>query len=140
MATDPGTEYVKPLPRPTPDSAPFWEGCRRHELLIQHCNKCDRFWFPPGNRCAHCWSDSWEWKPVSGRGHVYTFTVIHRAYHAGFMEDLPYNVAVVELAEGPRLISNVVDCDSGSLRVGMPVEVVFEDVTPEATLPKFRPV
>ena len=139
MATEPSAAYTRPLPNPTPDSAAFWEACQQHVLKLQQCNACGEFWFPPGNRCGHCWSESWEWKPVSGRGQLFTFTVIRRAYHAGFADGLPYNVAVVQLEEGPRLVSNVVECAPEDLKVGMPLSVVFEDVTPETTLPKFRP-
>jgi uncharacterized protein len=140
MSVEPVTEYTKPLPRPTWDSAAFWEACQQHRLELQFCTDCQRFWFPPGNRCGHCWGSAWEWRPVSGRGQVFTFTIIHRAYHPGFGDDLPYNVAVVELEEGPHLITNVVECPLDELRVGLPVSVVFDDVTAEATLPKFKPV
>jgi len=81
-----------------------------------------------------------EWVEVSGRGKVYTWVVIHQRYHPGFVEELPYNVTLVELEEGPRLITNIVGCNNEDLHVGMDVEVVFEDVTEEITLPKFKPV
>lgn len=139
MQTESVAEYTKPYPRPTPESAPFWQACREHVLRLQRCDQCGKFWFPPGNRCRWCWSDRWQWTPVSGRGRLYTFTVIWRAYHPGFANDLPYNVAVVELEEGPRLISNVVGCAPEALAVGMPLVVVFDDVAPDLTLPKFRP-
>ena len=139
MAATPPADYAKPLPRPTAESAPFWEACRRHELALQCCTACGRFWFPPANRCAHCWSETWEWTPVSGRGRVFTFTVFQRAFHRAFVDEVPYAVAVVELEEGPRLMSNVVGCGPDEVSVGMPVTVVFDDVTPEVTLPRFRP-
>ena len=132
-------EYLKPLPQPTPDSEPFWEACRRHSLEMQQCSSCGQFWFPPGNRCAHCLSETWRWQPLSGKGSVITFTVMRRAYQSGFADELPYTVAVIELREGPRLISNVIGCPPEAVQVGMPVQVVFEDCTPEATLPKFIP-
>lgn len=132
-------EYLKPLPRSTPESDPFWEACSRHVLELQRCDACHQFWFPPSHRCIHCLSDAWTWTPVSGRGQVYTFTVFHRAYHRAFTDEIPYAVAVVELEEGPRLISNVVGCAPGEVRVGMPVSVVFEDVTEDTTLFKFQP-
>jgi uncharacterized OB-fold protein len=80
-----------------------------------------------------------EWTEVSGRGRVYTWTTIYQRYHAGFAGDLPYNVAMVELEEGPRLITNIIDCDNEDLRIGMSVQVAFEDVTEEVSLPRFRP-
>ena len=132
-------ENLKPLPRSTPESAPFWDACRRHALELQQCDACQQFWFPPSNRCPHCLSADWKWSPVSGNGEVFTFTVFHRAYHKGFAGELPYAVAVVELAEGPRLVSNIVGCAPESVKIGLPVSVVFEDVTDEATLFKFKP-
>jgi uncharacterized OB-fold protein len=131
--------YAKPLPVPTPESQPFWDAVRRHELRLQRCQACGQFWFPPSNVCPECLSPAWAWELVSGRGTVFSFVVMHRAYHPGFKDALPYNVAVIELEEGPRLVSNVVDCRNEELYVGMPVEVAFDDVTDTVTLPKFRP-
>ena len=131
--------YEGPLPHPTPESALFWEACTRHELRMQRCLACGVVRFPPGNRCPACWSDRAEWQALSGRGTIYTFTVMRRAYHRGLADKLPYVVAVVDLEEGPRMVSNVVDCPVDQVRVGDAVEVVFDDVTPEVTLPKFRP-
>ncbi len=132
--------YAKPLPQPTSVSRPFWEGCRRHELLTQQCLRCRAFRFPPQRLCPECLSEAGEWRRVSGRGTIYSFVVYHRLYHPAFEADLPYNVAVVELEEGPRLLSTIIGGGNDALRCDMPVEVVFDDVTPEVTLPKFRPV
>lgn len=137
--SEPSGAYARPLPQPTPESQPFWDGCRRHALELQRCQACQAFWFPPSSRCPRCWASAWDWRPVSGRGEVFTFTVMRRAYHPGFVDQLPYVVAVVQLEEGPRLISNVVGCEPDAVDVGMAVEVFFEDVTAEVTLPKFRP-
>ena len=127
------------VPQPTPESQPFWDGCSRKELVIQRCNGCGRHWFPPSNRCQHCWSDNFEWLAVSGRGEVYTFTVYRRAYASELVDQIPYVVAVVELAEGPRLITNIVGCSPDHVRVGMPVEVTFVDVADSVMLHAFRP-
>ncbi|MBI2369710.1 MAG: OB-fold domain-containing protein [Deltaproteobacteria bacterium] len=132
-------EYKKPLPVPSEDSGPFWEACRRHELCLQRCEACGRFRFPPAILCPECHSLAFQWAPVSGRGKVWSFVVFHRAYHPGFAEELPYTVAWIELEEGARVISNVVGCRPDEVRCDMSVEVGFEDVTPEVTLPKFRP-
>ncbi len=132
-------EYLKPLPNPTPDSQPFWDACARHSLELQKCLNCGQFWFPPGNRCGHCLCADYAWQAVSGKGSVVTFTVMRRAYHPGFSDELPYTVAVVELEEGPRLVTNVIDCGPEDMKIGMPVEVVFSDCSDEATLPLFRP-
>lgn len=131
--------YAKPLPISSPESQPFWEGCRRHELLLQRCPQCQAFWFPPSMLCPECLGTVWEWTKTSGRGSVYSFVVFHRIYHTGFANEIPYVVAVVELEEGPHLISNLIGCDPHAVHCEMHVEVVFEDVSEAVTLPKFRP-
>ncbi|HEY7089126.1 MAG TPA: Zn-ribbon domain-containing OB-fold protein [Tepidisphaeraceae bacterium] len=133
------SEYRKPLPVPSDDSAPFWEACRKHELLMQRCHKCEHVTFPPTAHCPRCLSPSMTWISTSGKGTIYSFVIYRRAYHPGFEDQLPYVVALVQLEEGPRLISNIVDCDPQAVRCDMPVEVVFDDVTPDVTLFKFRP-
>jgi uncharacterized protein len=136
------TEPVQPrrrLPRPTAESLPFWDGLARHELRVQRCEACGRYWFPPSNRCQHCWSDRHAWQQVSGRGRVHSFTVFRRAYAAELADQLPYVVGVVELEEGPRLITNVVGVEPDDVRVDLPVEVVFDDLTDDVTLHAFRP-
>lgn len=131
--------YQKPLPHIDEVSRPFWEAAKRHELVLQKCQECGHYRYPPGNICPHCLSDRLAWVKASGRGTVHTWTVFHRAYHPAFTQDVPYTVVAIELEEGPRLPSNLVDCKIEDIRVGLPVEVVFEDVTAELTLPKFRP-
>lgn len=131
--------YTKPLPVPTSASQPYWDAARRHELALQHCDACGKVWFPPAELCPECLSNAFTWKPVSGRGTLFSYVVYHRPYHPGFKNELPYNVSIVELDEGPRLVTNVVGVDNDKLRVGMRLEVWFNDVTDEVTLPKFRP-
>lgn len=130
----------KPLPHIDEVSRPYWDAAKRHELLLQKCEECGHYRYPQGETCPACLSDRLEWVKVSGRGSVYTWTVFHQVYHPAFKEDVPYAVVAVELEEGPRIITNLVDCKIGDIKVGMPVEVVFDDVTEEITLPKFRPV
>ena len=130
--------YQKPLPRVTPDNRPFWEAARRHELRLPQCQDCKRLWWPPGPVCPDCLSERHEWTRVSGRGTVSSWVVFHKAYFPSFANDIPYAVIQVELEEGPRLISNLVGVPNEEVRVGMPVEVVFDDVTPEITLVRFR--
>ena len=132
-------EYQGPLPVPDKDSAEFWDAARRHQLVIQQCLECQKFRFYPRSVCPHCLSDRFAWRAASGRGAVYSFTVIHRAPSAAFRDRVPYVLALIELEEGVRMMSNVVDCEPGALKIGMPVEVVFEEVTADVTLPKFRP-
>ena len=132
-------EYRKPLPQPTPETKPFWDGLKEHELRIMHCMACDHRYLYPRPYCPKCFSDRTEWQTASGRGRLHTFVINHRA-PPNF--DAPYVIAVVELDEGPRLMSNLVDADPDpkKLKIDMPLEVVFDDVTEQVTLPKFRPV
>jgi uncharacterized OB-fold protein len=131
------SEYLKPLPKPTPTSRPFWEAAKRHELKIQHCGACGKYVYYPRDRCPHCFADQLAWKQVSGRGKVYSYTVVRRASARSFA-DAPYVLAIVQLDEGPRLTSNIV-APPEKVRVEMPVTVFFDDVTPEHTLVKFKP-
>jgi uncharacterized OB-fold protein len=133
------SEYRKPLPRPSVISQPFWDAAKEGRLVVQACGDCGGVQFPPKPLCANCWSRALEWRTCSGRGAVYTYTVAHRTSTRGFREDTPYAVAIVELAEGPRMTSNIVGCLPEDVRIGMPVEAVFDPVTPETTLIKFRP-
>lgn len=132
--------FPKPLPVADPDSRPFWEGCRRRELLLQRCADCGRFRFPPSSACPGCGSRQQTWVEASGKGRVYSWVVVVRPVpREVFADDVPYVVALVELDEGVRLPTNLVGCDPDAVVGDMAVEVVFEEVTPEVTLPKFRP-
>jgi uncharacterized OB-fold protein len=135
-------EYRKPLPTPSPETKRYWEGCKRHELWLPFCRPCERFYFYPRQFCPHCFSWDIEWRSVSGRGTLYTYAIQHRAWHPGWADDTPYVSAIVQLDEGPRLYTTLVDVepDPARIRCDMPVEVVFEDVSEEISLPKFRPV
>jgi hypothetical protein len=135
-----GRPYRKHLPRVDEESRGWWEALARHELYLQRCRGCGTRRFYPRALCPACLSSATEWVRASGRATVYSFTVTYQNQAAGFRDELPYVLAVVELAEGPRLMTNVVGCPPDAVRIGMPVEVVFEDVTPEITLPKFQPV
>lgn len=133
-------EYKKPLPQPTPWSKPFWEGCKRHELLIQKCQDCQKVVFYPKMFCPHCLSSNIEWIKASGKGKVYSYMVVYSYQPTEFEGDLPYVVAVIELEEGVRMMSNVIGCPPDKVKCDMGVEVVFDNVTEEFTLPKFKPV
>lgn len=132
--------YGKPLPRGEEFNGEFYRFCRQHELRFQRCQACGTWRHMPRESCQACGSFDWTWEPVAGTGEVFSWTVIHRALHPGFSEDLPYAAVVVELQEGVRIVSHVLDLPVDELRVGLPVRVVFDDVTPEVTLPKFRPL
>jgi uncharacterized OB-fold protein len=135
--------YVKPLPVLDTDSRPFWEGCKDHELRGQRCSTCGKFRWPPQGFCPECYSWDFEWVKLGETGTVYTFVVVHYVSVPAFQEDSPYVVAHITLDgtdDRVHLTSNVIGCPWEDVRVGMPVRVVFEDVTPEITLPKFRPL
>ena len=132
-------DLPKPLPTPSPDSRPFWEAAQRHQLQLQRCRDCDVLIYYPRHVCPQCLGSNLEWREMSGKGTVYSFTVVRRTNNRAFLNDLPYVLAIVELAEGPRLTTNVVGCPPEAVRCGMPVEVSFDDVTPNVTLVKFRP-
>jgi uncharacterized OB-fold protein len=129
------------LPRPDSLSQFFWDGCREHKLLIQRCGDCGHYIHPPRLVCRFCQGTNLAPSEVSGRGVVDTFTIPLQPFDPYFMSKVPYTLAVIELPEEPhlKLVSNVVDIDPDDVRIGMPVEVVFTDLTPEVTLPLFRP-
>jgi hypothetical protein len=130
-----------PIPVPTPESRPFWEATGRHELRLQRCRDCGRHVFYPRAVCPHCFGAALEWRRMSGRGTLHTFTVVHRGAKS-FPLGSPYVIAIVQLDEGPRLMTNLVGVppDPAAIRIGMPVEVVFQDVAPGVALPHFRPL
>lgn len=130
---------TKPLPQVSAEMAPFFAAARRHELVVQRCHGCGAYRFPARDRCSACLSREAEWRRVSGHGTVFSYAVMHQVYHPGFADEVPYAVVVVELEEGARVLSNVVGCPVQEMRIGMPVEVVFDEVGAEVTLPKFRP-
>lgn len=130
--------YDKPLPVPDEHSAPFFEATLRGELLLQHCDDCGRWMWPVRFRCIDCLGGSVSWRPASGRGTVYTFTIVHQIFHPGFASEVPYNVAVIDLDEGVRCYSRVVDVPNDELRIGQRVEALFERISAEFALPTFR--
>ncbi len=129
---------TKAEPRPTPETEPFWEGCAAGELRLQHCSACDTHYFPPRPFCPTCLSDEVEWQPVSGRGTLHTYVINHRAA-PGF--EAPYAIAVVQLDEGPRMMSNIVGVEQTpeALVLDMPLQVEFE-TRGGVQLPVFGPV
>lgn len=129
----------KPIPAVTPWGMPFWEGTRQGKLMIQKCTDCNKYVFYPRLVCPHCFSDNLGWVQASGRGTVYSYTVVQSNAPSPFLADIPYVVAVIRLEEGVQMLSNIVGCDFDDLRCDMPVEVTFERLTDEFTLPKFRP-
>ena len=135
------SSYKKPLPRPENRglTKPYWDAIKRHELVMQRCKKCDNFIFYPREQCPTCFSQNLEWAPVSGKGRVHAYTIVYQTAHPAFQEDAPHVLALIQLDEGVRMISNVVGCSPEAVRVDMQVVTEFDDVTPEWTLVKFKP-
>jgi uncharacterized OB-fold protein len=129
-----------PLPLRTLDAAPFWAGCRDRELLVQRCADCATFQFYPRAVCASCGSDRVQFLPVSGRGAVFAFTVCHRPLAPRFTGRTPYVVALVDLDEGPRMMTNIVGCPDTDVHIGMAVQVRFEQLNDDVSLPVFAPI
>lgn len=125
---------------PDATTAPFWDACRRRELRLQRCSDCGAFRQPPSPGCPHCGAARSEWPLLSGRGAVFSYTVVHHAAVPPLAAEVPYAVVVVELegAPGARLISNLLGVAAGDVAVGMRVEVVWDEVRPDLVLPRFR--
>ncbi len=133
--SDAANGYAKPLPAITPLTQGFWDHAKLHRLAMQVCTACGDVHFPASPVCRKCLSEAQEWRPVSGRGRLESWVEFHRSYWPGFAADLPYRACLVKLDEGPLLISNLV----GEVPpIGHAVQVVFEKVTAEVTLPKFK--
>ncbi len=133
-------EYKKPLPNIKDEqNKPYWEAAKRHELMMQKCPKCGYVRNPSAKYCPECLDENNNWVKLSGKGKVWSYGIYHHLYNEAFEKDLPYNVALVELDEGPKLVTNMVNIANQDIKVNMPVEVVFDDVTPEVTLVKFKP-
>ncbi len=132
------TGYAKPLPTLTEENRPFWEACRESRLSLQRCAQCGEFRYPISQVCPKCLSADFAWTDMSGRGTVFSYIVFHRAYHEGFKADIPYNVALIQLEEGPRMFSNIVGTRNDQVGIGDAVEAVFDPATSEVTIPRFR--
>nr|BBH92976.1 hypothetical protein KTA_11750 [Thermogemmatispora argillosa] len=129
----------KPVPLVDDASRPFFAGARAQQLMLQRCTACGRWLWPVKARCPECWSAALTWMPASGKGTLYSFALMHQLYHPAFANELPYVIAAIDLDEGVRIISPIVGCSPEELRIGMPLEVTFEQLTEEITLPKFKP-
>jgi uncharacterized protein len=130
----------KNFPQPTKETERYWQGCRNHELLIQYCPKCDAYQFYPRLICTGCSSRNLKWVPSSGRGKVVSYSIIHRAPSLAYKDETPYVVALIQLEEGPTMMSNVIQCKPADVAVDMIVSAVFEEWSDNITIPKFRPI
>ncbi len=134
-------DYARPLPQPDLDSQAYWDGTRAHALRAQRCSSCGRLRWPPQGFCPNCYSWDFDWTELSHTGTIQSHVVIHQAAPA-FADAVPYAVARVIIDntdEAVILTGDVIDVPWEEVRVGMRVEAVFDDVTPEVTLPRFRP-
>jgi uncharacterized protein len=127
------------LPTPDYDTDEFWDGCREGVLRIRHCNSCGAFHFYPRPFCPKCWSAAVEWVAASGRARLYTYSVVYSNDLPPWPERVPYVAAVVELDEGPRMMTNVEGCAFDDLAIGMPLVVDFKDIADDTTVAVFRP-
>ncbi len=132
--------YAKPLPRLSAANTPYLEAAREGRLVVQRCQSCGKSRFPAASLCSHCLSPEAEWITASGKGTVWSFCFFHRQYFKGFEAEIPYNVVLVQLDEGPRLYSNLLGVAKPDIRVGMRVKAHFDAVTDEVTLVKFVPL
>ena len=132
-------DWNKPLPTIVGETKPFWESCRRGQLVIQQCALCREYQFYPRGICAHCWTEDIKWVEATGRGTVWTYTVTYQNRTPGFAEDVPYILALVELEEGVKMFTNLVDCNPREAHIGMTVEVTFVRANDRVTVPYFKP-
>lgn len=130
--------WSRSLPATSPETNAFWDGCKNGRLIIQRCHDCGKFQTYYRAFCCHCWGRKLEDREASGRGTVWTYTVIHQNRTPGW-DALPYVLACIEVEEGVKLFSNVVNCDPETVRVGMPVKVVFVQATDKISIPFFEP-
>lgn len=132
----------KPLPEITELTAPFWQAAKEGRLVMQQCRSCGKYVWCPRPACTECGRDELDWRELSGRGTVYSFTVIRQLAGRGaraFEKDIPYTIAWVDLDEGPRYYTNIVECPVDDVEIGMAVEVVFDRASDDISLPKFKP-
>jgi uncharacterized protein len=132
-------QYEKPLPKVRPETEPFWRAARNHQLVLQRCDNCSKIIFYPRVACPNCLSSNISWFEASGRGTVYSYTIIWRAAAKVFEKDIPYVYAIIELEEGARMISNIINMKGSKPTIGMKVKVTFIDATSEISIPQFEP-
>ena len=132
-------DWNKPLPTVSGETKPFWDACRRGQLLIQKCDRCDEYQFYPRGICANCWSEDIKWVTASGKGTLWTYTVTYQNRTPGFAEDVPYVLALVELEEGVKMFTNIIECAPSDVSIGMPVEVTFRQANNQISVPYFKP-
>jgi uncharacterized OB-fold protein len=131
--------YTKPTPKMEPEAIPFWEYLRQHEMHIQHCHTCQKWFFPPSTNCPNCLTEEVAWKPVAGTGKVWAWVTMHQSYRPAYKEEVPYNLSIIKLDEGAKVWTNVVECQPEDVQIGMDVRIRYDDVTDDLTLARFVP-
>ncbi|MBI4202170.1 MAG: OB-fold domain-containing protein [Chloroflexi bacterium] len=144
MSTQPQAaqqRYTGPVPLPQQESDYYWQKCKQHELWLRFCNHCSEAYFYPRDICPNCFSRQTTWVKASGKGELYTFAIVHQIPRPNYQGPLPYIIAMVKLVEGPTMPTSIVgvEPDPQYIKIGMPVEVTFEDITENISLPKFKP-
>ncbi|OKH86650.1 Zn-ribbon domain-containing OB-fold protein [Thalassospira sp. TSL5-1] len=129
----------RPVPPMTDATRPYWEAARENRLCLPKCDACGELFFPPKNTCPACHSNRITWTNATGEGEILSFSAIHIPPFAGYTDEFPYVLAIVRLTEGPQLMTNIVDCDVDSLRIGDRVQVCFEERANKTRVPQFRP-
>ena len=134
--------YEGPLPIPQQESEFYWQKCKEHELWLRHCKQCNKVYFYPRDVCPMCFQRDTEWIKASGKGTLYTYAIAHQLPRPNYKGPLPFVIAMVQLEEGPIMPTNLVEVkpEPASIKVGMHVEVTFDDITEEISLPKFKPM
>ena len=135
----PAATYDKPTPQMEPEAKPFWEHLRQHQMHIQKCQTCDKWFFPPSTHCPNCLTEEVAWEPVTGTGTVWASVTMHRSYRPAYENEIPYNLSIIELDEGAKVWANVVECQPEDVHIGMNVRVCYDDVTDDLTLARFVP-
>lgn len=130
--------YKKRLPTISDENRTFWDSCKKRYLAMQKCTNCNHIRYPIGPVCTKCLSDEYVWQKLSGKGTVFNYVIIHQKYNEAWADDLPYNVIMAQLDEGPRMFSNLIGINNDKIEIGMKIEVVFEQATEEIFIPKFR--
>ena len=133
--------YNKPVPVPQQESDVYWEKLKQHEIWLRNCDECGSAYFYPRDISPCCFSRNTSWVKASGSASLFTYGIVHRPPHPGFVAEVPFVTAIVELEEGPKMATNIImdDPTPEKLQIGMPLEVVFEDITDAIALPKFKP-
>jgi uncharacterized OB-fold protein len=130
---------MKPVPKPNPETTPFWEGCAVGELRLQHCLDCNHIQYPARRLCSGCFSQAVEWRAASGRGSVRSWSTVVAPGAPGFAEEVPFLSVLVQLAEGPTMLSVLRQCAPTAVEFDMPVEVIFEQRSEDIHVPYFKP-